>query len=239
MLLDRLAHLVPSRLAGALAKPGGPWSSRLARLGARLAMSPAERFASLRRFQTPAARQYLYSDRLLQEVDAVADAYLVDAYARAEGEELTRMQCTDVLTYLPEELLVKVDRMAMAHSLEARSPLLDHELIDFSLRIPAEMKISWRRGKLVFCEAMRHHFPPGFLDRPKMGFSVPVAHWLRTDLHDECRKRLTSGILARTGWFNTAALTRLLDEHAAGVQDWNIQLWNLLVLAVWAELFID
>jgi asparagine synthase (glutamine-hydrolysing) len=175
---------------------------------------------------------------LASRCGTAATQYLIDAYEQADGEPLARMQYTDILTYLPEDLLVKVDRMSMAHSLEARSPLLDHELLEFSVRIPSALKVSWRRGKLILCDAMRDRFPPGFLDRPKMGFSIPVAQWLRNELREECYKRICGGTLAQTGWFNQDVLRTLVDEHVSRGRDCSAQVWNLLILAVWAELFL-
>jgi asparagine synthase (glutamine-hydrolysing) len=236
--LDALAGWLPRPLGTALAGLPLVPSGRAQRLLSRLRMSPAARYASLRVFQTPALRHRLYTPELASRCGSVAMQYLIDAYEQADGEPLARMQYTDILTYLPEDLLVKVDRMSMAHSLEARSPLLDHELLEFSVRIPSSMKVSWRRGKLILCDAMRHHFPPGFLERPKMGFSIPVAQWLRNDLRGECYKRICGGALGQTGWFNQDALRALVDEHVSGERDWSAQVWNLLVLSVWTKLFL-
>jgi asparagine synthase (glutamine-hydrolysing) len=236
-VLDALAGRLPRQLTAALARlPLSP-SGRAQRFLSRLSLSPAARYASLRVFQTPAMRHRLYGPELANRGASAAIQYLADAYQQADGEPLARMQYTDIVTYLPEDLLVKVDRMSMAHSLEARSPFLDHELLEFSVRIPTALKTSWRRGKLILCDAMRDRFPPGFLERPKMGFSIPVANWLRTTLKPECEKRLTSGFIADVGWFNNHAVTTMLEEHSSGVHDWSAQLWNLLILAIWAEAF--
>ena len=167
--LDALAGWLPRPLGTALAGLPLVPSGRAQRLLSRLRMSPAARYASLRVFQTPALRHRLYTPELASRCGSAAIQYLIDAYEQADGEPLARMQYTDILTYLPEDLLVKVDRMSMAHSLEARSPLLDHELLEFSVRIPSAMKVSWRRGKLILCDAMRDHFPPGFLGAPQDG----------------------------------------------------------------------
>ena len=234
--LEALSRRLPRPLAAALARLPLIPSGRAQRLLSRLRMSPAARYASLRVFQTPAMRHRLYAPELANHCGSAAIQYLIDAYEQADGEPLARMQYTDILTYLPEDLLVKVDRMSMAHSLEARSPLLDHELLEFSVRIPSAMKVNWRRGKLILCDAMRDRFPSGFLERPKMGFSIPIANWLRTTLKQECERRLTSGFIADVGWFDKHAVRVLLEEHCTGVHDWSAQLWNLLMLAIWAEL---
>jgi asparagine synthase (glutamine-hydrolysing) len=234
--LGALAGKLPHRLVAALARlPLIPGRAR--RLLSRLRMSPGARYASLRIFQTPAMRYRLYTSELANLCGLAAMQHLIDVYEQAHGEPLARMQYTDILTYLPEDLLVKVDRMSAAHSLEARSPMLDHELLEFAVRIPSELKISSRRGKLILCDAMRDRFPPRFLDRPKMGFSIPAAHWLRNELREECYKRICGGTLAQTGWFNQHALRTLVDEHVNRRHDHSAQVWNLLVLAVWADQF--
>jgi asparagine synthase (glutamine-hydrolysing) len=236
--LDALTSWLPRPLGAALARLPLIPTGRAQRLLSRLRMSPAARYASLRVSQTPAVRHRLYTDELASRCGSAASQYLIDAYEQADGEPLARMQYTDILTYLPEDLLVKVDRMSMAHSLEARSPLLDHELLEFAVRIPSAMKASWRGGKLILCAAMRDRFPPRFLERPKMGFSIPVMQWLRNDLREECYKRICGGMLGQTGWFNPDALRVLVDEHVSGERDWSAQVWNLLILGIWTELFL-
>jgi asparagine synthase (glutamine-hydrolysing) len=235
--LGQLAHALPGWLISAMAGTPPRLSDKVGRLGRRLQMSPGERFASLRQFLDPALKQRLYSKSLLVGCQAVAEQFLVERYEALGGSELARMQYTDIMTYLPEDLLVKVDRMTMAHSVEARSPLLDHELLEFCARIPSEMKVGAGGMKMIFREAMRDLFPPGFLDRRKMGFSIPVADWLREELREECYRRLCSGTLMEQGWFNSQAVRAMLDEHSTGDRDWSAQIWNLLMLAEWMETF--
>jgi asparagine synthase (glutamine-hydrolysing) len=231
--LNRWAARTPGWLA-AMAAHVPSSSGRMRRLGRRLGMSSAERFASLRSFVDDDTRQGLYAPSLLRARGANAGRYLVDPYEAATGEELARQQCTDLQTYLPEDLLVKVDRMTMAHSVEGRPPWLDHELVEFCVRIPAREKIRGAGTKLIFRDAIREFFPPGFLERPKMGFSIPVADWLRHELHGEVSRRVVQGPLVERGWFQASGLRRMFDEHAHGVRDWSAQLWNLLMLAEWA-----
>jgi asparagine synthase (glutamine-hydrolysing) len=235
LALDRLAGILPQYVFAAWSRLGGASGGRIGRLASRLRMSPGARFASLRRCQTRELRSALYSPGLLRDIGFTAEALLEDRYSEVGGESLARMQYTDIATYLADDLLVKVDRMTMAHSLEARSPFLDHELVEFALRIPARMKVTLTRGKLVLRDAMRERFPPGFFERPKMGFSIPVADWLRTELKGECERRLCKGFLVEAGWLNQRAVKDLLQEHVSGAHDWSAQLWNLLMLAVWSE----
>jgi asparagine synthase (glutamine-hydrolysing) len=231
--LDRLAGLTPAWATAAMARLPSP-GDRLRRLGRRLAMTPAERFASLRSFLEEEAKRTLYAPALLAARGVAACRYLIDPYEAGRGDRLARQLRTDLMTYLPEDLLVKVDRMTMAHSLEARPPLLDHELVEFCARIPATLKLGAGGAKLIFRDAIRELFPPGFLERPKMGFSIPVASWLRHELRDTVARRLVQGPLAERGWFERRALQRVVDEHMRGTRNWSAQLWNLLMLAEWA-----
>jgi asparagine synthase (glutamine-hydrolysing) len=90
-------------------------------------------------------------------------------------------------------------------------------------------------GKVLLREAMRPLFPPGFLDRRKMGFSIPLAEWLKGELRELCYQKICGGSLARTGWFRAAALRSMLDEHVRGDYDWSSQIWNFLILGEWTE----
>ena len=238
LMLSRMAHGLPGWMAAlmvGLAPPRG--RNRIQRLGRRLQMSAGERFASLRQFLSPEMKQQFYSKAFLATCGNSAEEYLVEHYKKAAGCELAQMQYTDIMTYLPEDLLVKVDRMTMAHSLEGRSPLLDHELVEFCARIPPEMKIKGKGTKVIFREAVQELFPPGFLDRPKMGFSIPVADWLRKELREECYRKIYRGPLMEQDWFDIAAVKRMLDEHVTGARDLSALLWNLLMLAEWMDVF--
>lgn len=146
------------------------------------------------------------------------------------------MAVTDVTTYLPEDLLVKVDRMTMAHALEARSPLLDASVVELALALPARLKRDGRGGKRIVKEAFGPLFPPGFLDRPKMGFSLPVDEWLRDELHPRLEARLFGGAFAEAAIADPSAVRGLLREHD-GRRSHGATLWNLLMLAEWFEQF--
>lgn len=236
--LDRLAETVPARVArglGGIPAPGSRLGSRLRRLGKRMQMDRGRRFASLRRVLDDDLKRRLYGEELVGAAGVTAEEYLVDHYAGACGGGLWRYQHTDIATYLSEDLLVKVDRMTMAHSVEGRSPLLDHKLLELCAHIPEELKTDGQGGKALLREAMGPMFPKGFFDRRKMGFSVPLARWLREDLRDECYRRMSDGVLGRTGWIRMDAARSLMDEHCAGVRDWSAPIWNLLVLAEWME----
>lgn len=149
---------------------------------------------------------------------------------RFDGDDpLALIQYLDMKTYLPGDILTKVDRASMAHSLEVRVPLIDHEFLDWANRIPAEFKLKQREGKYIFKKALEPHLPAEVLYRPKMGFAVPIARWLRGPLKDTLKKRLLEGNLQALGIFNQDTLERLTDEHIRGVGEHSAALWALLM----------
>ncbi len=153
---------------------------------------------------------------------------------------IDQMLSVDVSLYLPEDCLVKVDRAAMAASLEARSPLLDHELMEFAARLPSHLKLNLFDRKRIFKRALRGILPEPILNRPKMGFGVPLEHWFRRSAWIEIlRDILLSRRAVERGYFVPAEVARLIEEHVAGVRDWHHQLWMLLMLEMWHRTFVD
>lgn len=150
-----------------------------------------------------------------------------------------RMMHADIELYLPGALLPKVDRMTMAHSVEGRSPFLDHRLMEFAARLPAELKFKDARLKHLLKQAMLKYFSPEFLDRPKMGFGVPIGDWLRGDLRDLTREMLLGPRARERGFFNMDYVGRLVDHHMRGVQNNQYRLWTLLMFEAWARTFLD
>jgi asparagine synthase (glutamine-hydrolysing) len=142
-------------------------------------------------------------------------------------------------TYLPGDLLVKADRMTMANSLEARSPFLDQELLEFAARIPSHLKLRGRTTKYILKKAVEGLVPGEIIRRKKHGFGVPVGRWFRTDLKDYAREMLLSSLALRRGYFKEEALRRLIDEHQSGKRDHGHRLWALLTLEMWHRVFID
>jgi asparagine synthase (glutamine-hydrolysing) len=237
LAMSRAARIVPQSLAQwttRLELHRGGLAGRLGRAGRRLTMTPAERFASLRRVLPPDRRQTLYTEDFRRACGQEAERYLPDQWEPHAPSELWALQRVDMETYLAEDLMVKVDRMTMAHSLEGRSPLLDTELAEFAMRVPPHLVATPWATKRLFRMAMRGVLPAGTLGRRKMGFTMPVAAWLRGELRELCVQRVGSD-LARHGWLEPASLRTLIDEHLTGARDWSEQLWSLLVLAEWAE----
>jgi asparagine synthase (glutamine-hydrolysing) len=165
---------------------------------------------------------------------------LIDEFRRTDAtHRVDRLLNADVNRYLPDTLLVKVDIASMAHGLEARSPLLDHELMEFAATLPADFKLSGATTKYIFKRAVRHLLPPMLIDRPKKGFSVPLDHWFRHELKDMAYGLLLDRRTIERGYFHQYAIKRMLDEHVGRVYNWADQLWNLLALELWHRMFID
>jgi asparagine synthase (glutamine-hydrolysing) len=165
---------------------------------------------------------------------------LVDRFRESDAPNFVDQTLdVDVSSYLPDDLLVKVDIATMAHGLEARSPLLDHVFMEFCASLPADFKLRGRTTKYIFKRAVADLLPAEIPGRRKMGFGVPLVHWLRTDLHDLAFDVLLSDRASARGYFNMKVVERLLSEHASGQRNWHYQLWNLLVLEMWHRVFID
>jgi len=148
---------------------------------------------------------------------------------------MDRLMGVDVGTYLPDDVLVKVDRASMAHSLEVRSPFLDHQLVEFAARIPATYK--WRRGqkKWLLKRAFRDELPERVQGRSKQGFSVPVNEWFRGELRTDARHALER--LGTREAFDAAGLRELYRDHVSGRRDRGFVLWDLFVLDEWFRQF--
>jgi asparagine synthase (glutamine-hydrolysing) len=143
----------------------------------------------------------------------------------------------DLQVYLPEDLLVKVDRASMAHALECRSPLLDHDLVEFACSLPTEWKVEGRTTKRIFKETFDGLFPPGFFNRPKQGFAMPIGEWLRGELRSYWTETVLRGPLMTRPLLNPDAVLALMDEHVSGTRNREAILWNCLMLSVWFEAY--
>ncbi len=150
-------------------------------------------------------------------------------------DEIEQMMIYDLLTYLPTDILTKVDRAAMAVSLETRVPFLDPNVIEFSARLPLDFKIRNGTSKWILREVLYKHVPKKLIERPKMGFAVPLAEWLRGPLKEWAESLLDESRLRKDGFFNADYVRNKWREHLSGKRNWHYQLWNVLVFQAWLE----
>jgi asparagine synthase (glutamine-hydrolysing) len=158
--------------------------------------------------------------------------------ASASNNWLTQLQSLDINSYLPLDILTKVDRMSMAHSIESRVPLLDHELVEFAATIPPGMNLRGQTTKYILKQAMRGILPDRIIDRPKRGFAVPLSFWFRGKLGPYVRDLVLSERSRRRGIFNERYVEDLIARNDRG-QNLDLQLWTLISFELWARTFLD
>jgi asparagine synthase (glutamine-hydrolysing) len=153
---------------------------------------------------------------------------------------LSRLLYLDTKTYLPGDILTKVDRMSMAASLEVRAPILDHHVVEWAARLPEGSKFRDRQGKYLLKKlAARVGVPQEVLNRPKQGFALPLVHWMRGELKDDLLPILLEPRTLARGYFNPKAVRVLLEEHRRGRRDHSAQIWMLLMFELWHRNFLE
>ena len=206
-----------------------------------LGNSPTARYRQLVTVFSDARRASLYSPELARELERREPTPWIDAIydELPDRDFLTRTGYVDLLTYLPGDILTKVDVASMAHGLECRCPFLDHELVELVGRMPVDRKLRWGRSKAILKEAFADLLPGPIARRRKMGFGAPLDRWLRGELRGMLEETLFSRDARDRGWFAPAAVRRLVDEHQSGRWDHSHRLWALLTLEAWARRRLD
>ncbi len=176
-------------------------------------------------------RSQLYSESMKRQLQGYRAQEVLRAHMEGApaDDHLSRVQYADFKTYLPGDILTKVDRASMANSLEVRVPILDHEFVEWAVTVPAALRLKGHDGKFVFKHAMRPYLPDDLIYRQKMGFAVPVASWFRGPLKDRLRAALSSPVLGDTGLFDMNFIGKLIDQHQSGARNHSAPLWALLM----------
>ncbi|MGB5834335.1 MAG: XrtA/PEP-CTERM system amidotransferase [Thiohalocapsa sp.] len=237
---DRLRRLMPLALRRTLFRPlgrlypalqGAPRFLRAKATLQSLGRDSVEGYFDIISVMDDDMRGRLYTDsfkRQLQGYRAV-DVMRRHAANSPTDHPLSLLQYLDFKTYLVDDILTKVDRASMAHGLEVRVPLLDHELVEWISSLPPELKLRGSEGKYLLKRALEPHLPRSLLYRPKMGFAVPLASWFRGPLRTRVRDALLGPVLGDTGLFRREYLLELLDAHQRGLRDYSASLWSLLM----------
>jgi asparagine synthase (glutamine-hydrolysing) len=237
---ERMRSLLPLSLRrpviGALANiyPRADWAPKVLR--AKLTLESIAKdsiegyFHSVSILSDP-LRRHLFGKEFRQALQGYRAVEVLREHARRAPSDhpLSLVQYLDMKTYLPGDILTKIDRASMAHALEVRVPVLDHEFVEWTSRLPPELKLRGREGKYVFKKALEPFLPETVLYREKMGFAVPLARWFRGRLKARVRKALLGPTLVETGFFDHHFLKHLVDQHESGIRDYSAPLWSLLM----------
>lgn len=244
---DRLPQLVKRLLGLQLwQKIPGPTNQRsIIRRGKRflsaLSKSREERYLNWLSIFNDEVRKDIWTDEFRSSLSGhEAKELILDAYRACPSRDfITQTTCVDVQTYLPCDILTKVDIASMAFSLECRSPFLDHSVAELAAQMPMELKMDARQQKKILLEQFGQYLPPRLQSRPKMGFGVPINIWFREELKPLLYDILLSERSLSRGIFRKERLESLIQEHIDGTWDHAYRLWNLLCLELWQRTYLD
>lgn len=237
---ERIRSLLPQAirgpLFGALGKyyPKADWAPKIFRAKSTfeaLSWDTIEGYFHSVSIMGDPLRRQLFNSAFRQDLQEYSAMEVFRTYAQKAPVEdaLSRIQYIDMKTYLVGDILTKVDRASMAHSLEVRVPILDHQLVEWISGLPPGMKLRGQEGKYIFKKALRPHLSDDILYRPKMGFAVPLGGWFRGPLRQKVRDTVLGPIMSELDIFDMEFLTRLVDQHQSGARDHSAVLWSLLM----------
>jgi len=250
LLEERMRSAMPDSLRrplfGMLGRvyPKADWAPRVFRAKTTfegMARSSVEAYFHTMSILRDPMRDQLFSSRFKSDIAGYSAQEVFQRHAKRAGTDdpLALIQYLDLKTYLVGDINTKVDRASMAHSLEVREPLMDHELVEWMATLPSSLKIRGQEGKYMLKKAMEPHLSDDILYRPKMGFAVPLARWFRGPLKERMRQAVLGPRLAETGWFNRDYLEHLIDAHLSGARDYSAPLWTLMMFEAFLRQVLD
>jgi asparagine synthase (glutamine-hydrolysing) len=227
-----LANQAYARLGSLL-----PVESRVRNKAVRANLPPPARYAMFRTNFNAAMRRKLLSQEVLRQVDQDATSYLFKDVATPfrEDDGLSPLMACDFATYLPDDVLTKVDRMSMAHSLEARVPLLDHRVVEFLQTLPISYLFNRGRTKNILRDIIEPHLPQEVLTHRKQGFSVPLKKWFKNELREQLEDAVEGETFRSSEIFNHRYVKRIFDLHQKDRFDLSWQLWQLMIFSRWYQ----
>ena len=246
---DRVRRLVPGLIRCTLLRGLGavyprldnmPRPLRLRSFLQNLSRSAEEAyFRDMSFYFRPEDKKRLYSSRQAEQLGGWSSFQVLRPHFSSNGklDPVSRAQYVDMMTYLPEDVLVKVDRMSMAHSLEVRSPILDHKFMEAAARLPAALKLRNKESKYIFKKMNESRLPQDILYRKKQGFCVPLTDWMRGELGQYAREKILSSDSTLKDYFQPEYISRLWERHQEGKENNAHQIWALLMFEMWRERF--
>ena len=233
-------------LIGPMAKmyPKADWMPRFLRaktLLTNLSLSSSRGYMNTRSTFKYSQKEGLYSQSFKERLKGYDPFNILDYYFRRAKtrDPLSRIQYVDIKTYLADDILTKVDRMSMANSLEVRSPLLDHKLLEFLAVMPSSLKLRGNKSKYILKKYAKSKLPKVILNRKKMGFGVPLESWFRNEIKNFTEEILFDSKSLKRGYFNPSHTKNIWNQHLSGVKNNSTQLWCLLIFELWHRSYID
>ncbi len=191
-------------------------------------------------FLQRAEKELLYSSDFSRSLNGYNSHGFIQEYFSqvTSTDPLDQMEYVDIKSYLVDDILVKVDRMSMANSLEARVPFLDHRFVEFAATIPSELRLNGKRTKHILKTSLQHVLPMDILERGKEGFSIPIKNWLKNELKPMMMSALSEQNIKDKGFFDPQYVNRLVDEHLKGRENHSHRIWALMVFHMWYDLYM-